>query len=272
MSCTACAKVSAWTRVEGAGGVLPAGVQGWEQEREITPGFRPLGGPGAAMEWGVLLQNRKGGQFLQSACCDAHGDASWGRGSSLGLLLPSLPPTFRCIPRTDGGSEARCQQGSEQPFPGAPTSPAPPHCASARPAPSFLRSLPGQAAGRGGRSRALTPLLVGLVAFSQVTLSKCWIVGILERPGWGLRPQECSPPRLLFPQVAHTVHLSALGLPGYHLHAAYAGDWQLSPTEVRAPRAGPPLRAACRRRKRVCGEGTSSSSGFLLNGKRGGTL
>ncbi|XP_059531230.1 mitochondrial import receptor subunit TOM40B isoform X3 [Myotis daubentonii] len=33
-------------------------------------------------------------------------------------------------------------------------------------------------------------------------------------------------------QVAHTVHLSALGLPGYHLHAAYAGDWQLSPTEV----------------------------------------
>ncbi|KAF6076165.1 translocase of outer mitochondrial membrane 40 like [Phyllostomus discolor] len=33
-------------------------------------------------------------------------------------------------------------------------------------------------------------------------------------------------------QVAHTVHLSALGLPGYHLHAAYAGDWQLSPTET----------------------------------------
>lgn len=36
-------------------------------------------------------------------------------------------------------------------------------------------------------------------------------------------------------QVAHTVHMSALGLPGYHLHTAYAGDWQLSPTEVRAP-------------------------------------
>ncbi|XP_073077401.1 mitochondrial import receptor subunit TOM40B isoform X2 [Manis javanica] len=33
-------------------------------------------------------------------------------------------------------------------------------------------------------------------------------------------------------QVAHTVHMSALGLPGYHLHAAYAGDWQLSPTET----------------------------------------
>ncbi|XP_055469227.1 mitochondrial import receptor subunit TOM40B isoform X1 [Psammomys obesus] len=33
-------------------------------------------------------------------------------------------------------------------------------------------------------------------------------------------------------QVSHTVHMSALGLPGYHLHAAYAGDWQLSPTEV----------------------------------------
>lgn len=29
------------------------------------------------------------------------------------------------------------------------------------------------------------------------------------------------------------MHMSALGLPGYHLHAAYAGDWQLSPTEVR---------------------------------------
>lgn len=32
------------------------------------------------------------------------------------------------------------------------------------------------------------------------------------------------------------MHMSALGLPGYHLHTAYAGDWQLSPTEVRAPR------------------------------------
>lgn len=31
------------------------------------------------------------------------------------------------------------------------------------------------------------------------------------------------------------MHMSALGLPGYHLHTAYAGDWQLSPTEVRAP-------------------------------------
>ncbi|XP_072831845.1 mitochondrial import receptor subunit TOM40B-like [Vicugna pacos] len=31
---------------------------------------------------------------------------------------------------------------------------------------------------------------------------------------------------------AHTVHMSALGLPSYHLHAAYAGDWQLSPTET----------------------------------------
>ncbi|XP_064138926.1 mitochondrial import receptor subunit TOM40B isoform X2 [Loxodonta africana] len=33
-------------------------------------------------------------------------------------------------------------------------------------------------------------------------------------------------------QVAHTVHMSALGLPGYHLHAVYAGDCQLSPTET----------------------------------------
>lgn len=29
--------------------------------------------------------------------------------------------------------------------------------------------------------------------------------------------------------------MSALGLPGYHLHAAYAGDWQLSPAEVSSP-------------------------------------
>ncbi|XP_004716596.1 mitochondrial import receptor subunit TOM40B [Echinops telfairi] len=33
-------------------------------------------------------------------------------------------------------------------------------------------------------------------------------------------------------QVAHSVHMSALGLPGYHLHAVYAGDCQLSPSEV----------------------------------------
>lgn len=50
------------------------------------------------------------------------------------MLIPSLPPLpstpFRCIPSTDGGSEARCQQGSEQPFPGAPTSLAPPYYSS----------------------------------------------------------------------------------------------------------------------------------------------
>ena len=53
---------------------------------------------------------------------------SWGKGS-LSVLIPSLPlpsARFRCIPSTDGGSEARCQQGSEQPFPGAPTFLAPP--------------------------------------------------------------------------------------------------------------------------------------------------
>lgn len=58
----------------------------------------------------------------------------------------------------------------------------------------------------------------------------------------GTGAEERSPPAFL-PQVAHTVHLSALGLPGYHLHAAYAGDWQLSPTEVRTPHR-PSLRAA----------------------------
>lgn len=38
------------------------------------------------------------------------------RGPYLSLFLP-----FRCIPSTDGRCEADCQQGSEQPFPGAPT-------------------------------------------------------------------------------------------------------------------------------------------------------
>nr|XP_020827698.1 mitochondrial import receptor subunit TOM40B [Phascolarctos cinereus]XP_020827699.1 mitochondrial import receptor subunit TOM40B [Phascolarctos cinereus] len=33
-------------------------------------------------------------------------------------------------------------------------------------------------------------------------------------------------------QVTHTVHMSALGLSGYHLHAAFVGDQQLSSTEV----------------------------------------
>ena len=49
---------------------------------------------------------------------------SGGRGA-LSVLIPPLPlpsTPFRCVPSTDGGSEARCQQGSEQPFPGAPTS------------------------------------------------------------------------------------------------------------------------------------------------------
>lgn len=56
--------------------------------------------------------------------------------------------------------------------------------------------------------------------------------------GWGgpeMEQEVSLLPWLLFLQLAHTVHMSALGLPGYHLHAAYAGDWQLSPTEVRAP-------------------------------------
>lgn len=47
------------------------------------------------------------------------------RGSYLCLFLPFNP--FRCIPSTDGRREAGCQQGSEQPFPGAPTCLAPPY-------------------------------------------------------------------------------------------------------------------------------------------------
>ena len=76
------------------------------------------------------------------------------------------------------------------------------------------------------------------------------------------------------------MHMSALGLPGYHLHAAYAGDWQLSPTEVRAPHTWvislkAQLGPRCRGGGNVCvmgknGQGTSS--GFLLNGRGWGNI
>lgn len=88
----------------------------------------------------------------------------------------------------------------------------------------------------------------------------------------GTGAEERSPPASL-PQVAHTVHLSALGLPGYHLHAAYAGDWQLSPTEVRTPHrpSVSQSRLACGRRKRVLWGGRSSPLlWFLLNGREEG--
>lgn len=89
-----------------------------------------------------------------------------------------------------------------------------------------------------------------------------------------------SPPWISLPQVAHTVHMSALGLPGYHLHAAYAGDWQLSPTEVRAlltwvisPTAQLGLRCRGGGNVLVMGRnGQGMSSVFLLNGRRWGNL
>ena len=78
-----------------------------------------------------LLQDLRGGQFLQSTSVGLKGETTWwGRGSLSAYSSPSPSPPFRCIPSTDGGSEARCQQGSEQPFPGAPTSPAPPYYSS----------------------------------------------------------------------------------------------------------------------------------------------
>lgn len=73
----------------------------------------------------------------------------------------------------------------------------------------------------------------------------------------------------LSPQVAHTVHMSALGLPGYHLHAAYAGDWHLSPTEVRAPHTWDPNAED----EEMCvfwgrmGRALPCFSGCLLNGR-----
>lgn len=64
------------------------------------------------------------------------------------------------------------------------------------------------------------------------------------------------------------MHMSALGLPGYHLHAAYAGDWQLSPTEVRAPHTCvTSLKAHLgprRRRKCVCVMGKTEQATYLL--------
>lgn len=74
-----------------------------------------------------LLQDLGGGQLLQSTSVGSKGETtSWGRGSLSAYSFPSPSPPFRCIPSTDGGSEARGQQGSQQPFPGAPTSLAPP--------------------------------------------------------------------------------------------------------------------------------------------------
>ena len=63
-------------------------------------------------------------------CGIERGDDFVGWDSLSAYSFPSPSPPFRCIPSTDGGSEARCQQGSEQPFPGAPTSLAPPHYSS----------------------------------------------------------------------------------------------------------------------------------------------
>lgn len=157
MSCTACAKVRLGLACLGRKGprgwaVLPAGTQRWEQERAIAPGFRPQGGPGAAMDGAFCCRTGKEVSSSKALAVARTGTASWGRGSTLCSLLPSLPPTFRCLPRTDGGREARGQQGSEQPFPGAPTSLALPHCAScpAPPSPSSAPARPGCGIEEGG--------------------------------------------------------------------------------------------------------------------------
>lgn len=107
------------------------GVQRWEQERgDHSWGFEPQGGPGR-MERSILLPDLKGGQLLQRVFCEMEwGTTSWGRRSCLLIAFLPLPSPFRCIPRTDGGSEADCQQGSKQPFPGAPTSLDPARCPS----------------------------------------------------------------------------------------------------------------------------------------------
>lgn len=74
------------------------------------------------------------------------------------------------------------------------------------------------------------------------------------------------------PQVAHTVHLSALGLPGYHLHAAYAGDWQLSPTEVRLHTPGQLPEPASSRRQCGCSGEAPAVPRASSEWERGGTL
>lgn len=102
---------------------------------------------------------------------------------ALSVLIPSLPlpsTPFRCIPSTDGGSEARCQQGSEQPFPGALPSLAPPSDPSL-PVPgssSCLLCAPAltssSGTNEGGCGALLLPLPVGLTAFNLMALCICW--------------------------------------------------------------------------------------------------
>lgn len=115
------------SQVEGAekGGVLSAGCPAMGAEKGRSQLGRAASGkirrPHGAEHF--LVQDLRGGQFLQSTSVGLKGEmTSWGRGSLSAYSFPSASPPFRCIPSTDGGSEARCQQGSEQPFPGAPTS------------------------------------------------------------------------------------------------------------------------------------------------------
>lgn len=137
------------------------------------------------LEWGGAFGCRTGKEVSSSTALSARGvergDSFLGK--RLLVCASSSPSPFRCVPSTDGGSEARRQQGSEQPFPGAPTSPAPPHvppCLSPSSSP-FLCVHRGQALW--DRREAVGLSLPPLPVVPSVYVV---IVGIFRRPsGWG---------------------------------------------------------------------------------------
>lgn len=99
MSCTACAKVRLGLACLGREGprgraVSPAGAQRWEQERAIAPGFRPRGGPGAAMDGAFCCRTGKAVSSSKAlAVARARGDGFLGSGLP-SVLTPPLPPSL----------------------------------------------------------------------------------------------------------------------------------------------------------------------------------
>lgn len=169
---------------------------------------------------------------------------SWVRGSCL-CSLPASPLPSDVFPSQMEGVKLIVNKVLSSHFQaGAPTSLASPYYSSLPTPVPFSPSFCSPGLARlCGTNEDMGFSLCALPRVWDLLLFVCHVLEYLgfscewgEDAGW-LRDENgagrVSPHRLFFPQVAHTVHMSALGLPGYHLHAAYAGDWQLSPTEVR---------------------------------------
>lgn len=98
MSCTACAKVRLGLACLGRKGPmgwvggLACGHAEMGAGKGDRSGLPASGRPRCRNGWSILLQNRKGGQFLQSAGCGAHGDGFLGSGLH-SVLTPPLPPS-----------------------------------------------------------------------------------------------------------------------------------------------------------------------------------